>query len=84
MQKVTRYKTLDGVLHDTPRAAQAHADKVYGLLLCSLAHESLRIEKYLAMQEFIEANLDRFLELNKLKQDRELQQDEDEDEDEDF
>lgn len=76
MQKVTKYQTLDGVLHNTQQVAQAHADKVYGIYLSGLAHESLRIEKYSAMQEFIEANLDRFIKLKELKEDMKLQEDE--------
>lgn len=76
MQKVTKYQTLDGVLHNTQQAAQAHADKVYGICLSNLAQESLRVEKYLAMQEFIEANLDRFIKLKELQEDMKLQEDE--------
>lgn len=74
MQKVTKYQTLDGVLHDTEQAARHHADKVYGVVLSSLAHEALRVEKYLDMLEFFNKNLDRFLKLQALKEDTKLQE----------
>lgn len=75
MQKVTKYQTLDGFLHDTEQAASHHADKVYGVVLSSLAHEALRVEKYSDMLEFFNKNLDRFLKLQALKEDMELQED---------
>lgn len=75
MKKVTKYQTLDGVLHDTEQAARHHADKVYGVVLSSLAQEALRVEKYSDMLEFFNKNLDRFLKLQTLKDDMKLQED---------
>ena len=75
MQKVTKYQTLDGSLHDTEQAARHHADKVYGIVLSNLAHETLRVEKYADMLAFLETSLEKFVKLKELKDDMKLQED---------
>ena len=75
MRKVTKYQTLDGVLHDSERAARSHADKKYGELLCSLARATVDVQKYVDMLDFIEKNLPLFLKLQTLKDDMKLQDD---------
>lgn len=78
MQKVTKYQTLDGVLHDSEQAARSHADKKYGELLCSLSRATVDVQKYVDMLDFIEKNLPLFLKLQTLKDDMKLQEYEDE------
>lgn len=75
MQKVTKYQTIDGVLHDTEQAARSHADKKYGELLCSLARATVDVQRYVSMLDFIEKNLPLFLKLQTLKEDTKLQED---------
>ena len=75
MKKVTKYQTLDGVLHDTEQAARAHADKKYGELLTSLARATVDVQRYVSMLDFIEKNLPLFLKLQTLKDDMKLQDD---------
>lgn len=75
MRKVTKYQTLDGVLHDTEQAARAHADKKYGELLGSLSRATFDVQKYVDMLDFIEKSLPLFLKLQTLKEDTKLQED---------
>lgn len=75
MKKVTKYQTLDGVLHDSEQAARAHADQKYGELLCSLSRAAVDVQKYVDMLDFIEKNLPLFLKLQTLKDDMKLQDD---------
>jgi F0F1-type ATP synthase delta subunit len=71
MQVVQCYKTSDGVLHSDFDKAVSHANERYGNALLHLAKEVLSIDKYEAMTEFLEndANIQKFLELQKLKND---------------
>ena len=75
MRKVTKYQTLDGVLHDNEQAARLHADQKYGELLASLARATVDVQKYVDMLDFIEKNLPLFLKLQTLKDDMKLQDD---------
>lgn len=75
MRKVTKYQTLDGVLHDSEQAAQSHADWKYDELLDSLARAAVDVQKYVGMLNFIEKNLPLFLKLQMLKEDTKLQED---------
>jgi hypothetical protein len=72
MKPVDAFRTADGVLHDSFRAAKSHAEKRYGDCLTRLAHEMLRCEKYVAMTDYLDTNTDRFAELLMLKADCEL------------
>lgn len=75
MKKVTKYQTLDGVLHDSEQAARAHADQKYDELLGSLSRAAVDVQKYVDMLDFIEKNLPLFLKLQTLKDDMKLQDD---------
>lgn len=68
----TIYQTLDGAHHDTPDDAKRHLDRLYGAVLTSLAHQAIRVEKYAAMCDFLDSNLDAFIELKRLRDDMEL------------
>lgn len=75
MDVVTMFKTSDGAVHDTLYKAAAHAENRYGDLLTKIATEAVRIEKYSAMVDFIDANLGKFSELLALKADTVLTSD---------
>ncbi len=77
MKKVTKYQTLDGVLHDSEQAARAHADQKYDELLGSLSRATFDVQKYVDMLNFIEKNLPLFLKLQTLQDDMELQEEDD-------
>lgn len=69
MRTVKRIETQDGRLHVTMDAAIRHAEREYGLALSGMAADLVKIDKYVAMQEFIDSNLARFGELARLKAD---------------
>lgn len=78
MRRVIRFQTADGELHETASAARGHADRRYGDALTRLAHRAVRQEKYTKMCEFIDNNLDAFVELKALKADIDLEDADDE------
>lgn len=69
MERVTKIKTADGVLHDSVESATRHADIRYGEALSALAHKIVRLEKYSAICEYIDRNLGMFIELQALRDD---------------
>jgi hypothetical protein len=69
MKAVTRIQTFDGQLHETEYDAKNHVERIYGELLSSIAHKLVRIEKYTAMCDFVDANLDLFTQLSAIKAD---------------
>lgn len=73
MRQVVKIQTRDGVLHDSPEDARRHADRVYGEALTRLAHRAVALDKYTKMVDFLDANLDAFVELKALKQDMEME-----------
>ena len=81
MKRVQRYQTSDGIVHDSFERAHKHADNRYGFALTTLAHKLLRVDKYKDMVLFLEddANIQKFLELQKLKDDIKLEVDEESD-----
>lgn len=78
MKWVSKVQTSDGTLHDNAQKAQHHAEVRYGEALTQLAHKLVRCEKYTQMCEFLDANLDAFLQLKALKDDTVLEKGEDE------
>lgn len=70
MRKIDAWTTADGAIFTSHREAARHADNRYGAALTALAHEAVRIEKYAAMGDWIEASLTRFTELASLKSGR--------------
>lgn len=81
MKRVIRYQTADGQLHASEQAAVRHAERRYGCALTKLAHQACRIDKYIAMGEFIEENLDNFQDLARLREDIALENPAEEDND---
>lgn len=75
MKRVIRFQTADGALHETASAARGHANRRYGDALTRLAHRAVQQEKYTKMLEFINNNLDAFVELKALKADIDLEND---------
>lgn len=71
MKQVIRYQTQDGHLHDNTAEAERHAGSVYGHLLGKVTREMLSEgnSKYALTQDWINDNLDRFVELARLKAD---------------
>ena len=77
MIEVTCYQTSDGVIHRDVLTAKSHADKRYGEKLVPLARAMADVGKYMAAMDFIEMNLDAFVELRALRADIALTQCED-------
>ena len=75
MKRVIRFQTVDGALHETASAARGHADRRYGEAMTRLAHRAVQQEKYTKMVDFIDNNLDAFVELKALKADIDLEND---------
>lgn len=73
MKVIQRFQTSDGILHETHEKAHKHADNRYGNALTHQAQKLLEIHKYKAMIEYLEANLPIFLEIQKLKDDIEME-----------
>jgi hypothetical protein len=78
MKQVTKFQTLDGELHETERLARKHIEKLYAEALTRLSHEAVRKTKYVEMCEFIDAHLEEFYRLRKLKLDMVLEEGTDE------
>lgn len=72
MKWVQRIQTRDGALHETAREAKKHAEVMYGNKLLPLAGKLAQMDKYSAVSDYLDANLDTFLELKALKDDLEL------------
>lgn len=69
MRWVQRIQTRDGALHETARDAKKHAEVMYANKLLPLAGKLAQMDKYSAVSEYLDANLDKFLELKALKDD---------------
>jgi uncharacterized Fe-S cluster-containing protein len=54
MQKITAFKTQDGVIHESYKLAKDHAERLYGNQLTKMAHELVRIEKYTNMVDVLD------------------------------
>ena len=78
MIEVTCYQTSDGVIHRDVLTAKSHADKRYGEKLVPLARAMADVGKYKVAMDFIEMNLEAFVELRALRDDIALTQCEDE------
>jgi hypothetical protein len=76
MRWVEKVQTSDGQLHDHERRALDHAEKRYGDALTALAHRLVRVEKYTAMCDFLDANIAEFVALEALKADCIMERDE--------
>jgi hypothetical protein len=70
MKWIQHVQTRDGKLHHDYIVAKRHAEKVYGEALSSVARKIVALDwKYVATMEFLDANLDAFIELKALKDD---------------
>jgi hypothetical protein len=72
MRRLTVYETSDGIRHDSLEKGRKHADERFGAALLSLSKQLVQIDKYTAMTEFLENNLEDFLNLQRLKEDTSL------------
>lgn len=79
MKEIIVYKTQDGNLYESFHKAKKHAEDAYGTKLLNLSTKLVQIEKYTKMSDFLDENLELFLELGRLKKDIELQPVEDDD-----
>ena len=77
MIEVTCYQTSDGVIHRDVLTAKSHACQRYDEKLVPLARAMADVGKYMAAMDFIEMNLDVFVELRALRADIALTQCED-------
>ncbi len=86
MKVVQRYETSDGVIHESYEKAHKHADNRYGSILTELAWKLAQICKYKDMIAFLEddANIQKFLDLQKLKDDIKVETKDDSDDSDDF
>lgn len=79
MKTITVFKTYDNVLHTSFRDAARHLDKIYGDKISKIGHGLVNCNgKYVALQDYVDANLALFLELEKIKADMVLVKDEEE------
>ncbi len=78
MKQIQCFVTRDGVKHESFGQAKRHAEQAMGNLISTLSHEAVQIDKYVAMSNWIESNIDRFAELAWLKADMKLDQGESE------
>lgn len=68
--KVEKYKTADGKLFDSLRAACDHAENVYSDSVCSLARNICYVEKYVKAIDFVESSIETFRNLVRLSDER--------------
>ena len=79
MKEITAYKTQDGTIYESFHKAKQHTEDEYGKRLLKLSSKLLQMEKYTAISDFLDQNLESFVELAKLKKDIELEPMEDDD-----
>jgi len=76
MRYVTMVETFDGMRHADAANAKRHLENVYGLQLSKIAHGLAKTDgKYVAMQDYIDANLEQFTHLAAIKADMEREDD---------
>lgn len=78
MKRITAYVTENGAIYQDFKDAKRMAENRYGIALCELCHRILKVDKYQAMQDFIDENLEAFLRLAELKRDINLETNEEE------
>lgn len=81
MKQQVRFKTIDGVWHDSSKDAKKHLDVLYTNYLCKMASEIVGLDfKYQAVKEYLDANLYRFIQANNIKLDMNLPENQDDEE----
>lgn len=79
MKRTAAYVTSDGEIHLNESKAKRHAENRYGDAVTALAHKMVHAaDKYTRAIDFIEANIDAFVELKALSDDRKIEGDDDE------
>lgn len=69
MKTVTKWVTYDNKVHDSQKEALHYLDVEYGNVLSLVSAKIAKLEKYLLISEFIDANLEVFAQLSKIKAD---------------
>lgn len=72
MEIVKRYIVNDGSLFESEKLARHYLDKIYGDKLLPLASKLVNFDKYTEMVSYIDENLDKFIELKRIKDDMNL------------
>jgi len=73
MIEILKYKTLDDKEHETIENAQKHLEKEYGNLICKIANDIIKTDcKYINILEYIDNNLNLFIELKNIKEDKNI------------
>lgn len=75
MRRVVKWELSDGALFDDAHVAKRRAESRYGQALSRLAHKLVAVEKYTAMCEYLDNDLEEFIALKALKADIELTRD---------
>lgn len=75
MKRITKIITFDGELFDSEKEAEKHLDKIYGDLLLMLSR-NLCVMNYTQVTDNIDGNLDKFIRLDRIKNDMILEDDE--------
>lgn len=75
MKRITKIITFDGELFDSEKEAKRHLDKIYGDLLLMLSR-NLCVMNYTQVTDNIDGNLDKFIRLDRIKNDMILEDDE--------
>ena len=76
MKRVSRFETLDGVIHETKAKADKHLEMLYSNALIHIgkrmmvAYESKNYNT--GLLEYIDTNLSEFVELKRIKDDMQL------------
>lgn len=68
MKKIIMIQTFDNVKHNTSIDAKKHLEKLYGDLILNISKKLLNM-KYSQISNYIDSNLNLFLELKKIKDD---------------
>lgn len=73
MNKISKYRTYDGKEHNSIELAFKYLDKEYGNLISKISHGIIKTEcKYVNIMNFIDSNLDLFIELDTIKRDKKI------------
>jgi len=68
MRREIKCITYDGKIFDTQKEAKKYLDKIYGDKLLSIARV-LTYQRYTAVADYIDDNINKFIELNIVKND---------------
>lgn len=63
------YITFDNVGHESAKDAERYLDRIYGNKISRISHQIVHLRTYADVSDFIDNNLDKFIELKKIKDD---------------